>query len=184
MGTKTIPDPTSRWLYVALGLLGTCVGFFTGLSESPITATVIPLLFGLISGGAGISLVRLDSSTPEGFQKQRSLSLSLVAFTVACLLASVYGISLRTGSGVSVFWKGVAQNGPVALPDVGSGASFDQQAQLLLLRRRLEASTQARTAGCEPHGDRTSADSVRRNPTKKTLRSASSRTPRASHKAL
>jgi hypothetical protein len=141
--SKGESDPrrrVTRHIATTFGLLGATVGFFSGMSEGPITATLVPLLFALLTGGLGISFVKTDY---EKETDRRRLSAAAVAgstFACPCLLGAVYGISVRAGSAVDAFVPRLTtpnQAATIPLPVV-TDHPLDVTARTLLLRTRLQ----------------------------------------------
>lgn len=128
-----------RQLAICFVLLGLCVGLFAGLSESPITATMIPLLFALLTGGAGLSLAKADLAKASDRNRLGLAATAISLFAGACLVSATYGIAVRSGSGLASFIPDfrVTESSPVAVPSQLTG-SLDAVATALMLRRRLE----------------------------------------------
>ena len=57
INVKAIGDPKALrrtyWPSVAALVLGLAIGWFAGLSSSPVVGTLLPLLFGLFGGAGG-----------------------------------------------------------------------------------------------------------------------------------
>ena len=92
------------WFYAALVLLGTYIGLSIGLSASPVIAVVVPLLFSLIAGGSGFYAARSDLTQQAGRRKANQLGCMLIFFTAPILIASIYGVLVRTGADFAAFW--------------------------------------------------------------------------------
>lgn len=86
---------------VSFALLGLCVGLFAGLSHSPVIGVLLPLLFGLIGGANGLYLARADFTNKQDRRRLGLLGLMLSVFLIFVLGGSLYGILVRTGSGLS-----------------------------------------------------------------------------------
>lgn len=86
--------------YYILGCiaLGTTTGFLVGASQSPVVQYVLPLLFALVGGSAGVFALRTPASKSSE-DKLRIVGLTTAALTVPFLAATVYGSLLRSGSG-------------------------------------------------------------------------------------
>jgi hypothetical protein len=82
-------------IVLGMGALGLLVGTFAAWSASPIAATTLPLLFGLLGGASGFSLVGMDFSKQDTRAKAKLLGLCLAAFSLACIIALVVGIYVR-----------------------------------------------------------------------------------------
>src|SRR5664279_4047349 len=81
----------SIWIPLAFGSMGLLIGFFAGLSLTPVVGILIPLLFTAIGGGAGLFLNR----KPE---HSREIGTSLAALAVLTLVGGIWGIHLRTAT--------------------------------------------------------------------------------------
>ena len=82
------------WLMLAIVCTGLLTGWLTGLSESPVTGVLLPLLFTLIASAGGFHF-----SNPE---KAISVNITRVAqatffFMIACGLGIAVGILQRAG---------------------------------------------------------------------------------------
>jgi Na+/H+ antiporter NhaD/arsenite permease-like protein len=76
----------SPWLFMlSFAVLGFVVGYFVGQSESPIVATLMPLLFGLIGTGS-LFLAQSDK------KKRPILETQAIAASVACWLSLVFSV--------------------------------------------------------------------------------------------
>jgi hypothetical protein len=84
-------------------MVGAAVGYFAGLSESPVVATLLPLLFSVLGGSSGLFLVTAKPEEPASMRRLGMLGKALFFFTVAAIFASVYAICLRTGTGLADF---------------------------------------------------------------------------------
>jgi hypothetical protein len=69
------------WFLISFTLTGFAAGYFMGMSETPVVATLLPLLFGLIGGGGVIFLVKADLS-----QSASRGRVSVLAVAAAVLL--------------------------------------------------------------------------------------------------
>ena len=74
-----------------MAALGCLVGIFAAWSASPIASIAIPLLFGLIGGASGFSILGIDFSKPTELVKVKLLGLGVGAFSVACLVSLIVG---------------------------------------------------------------------------------------------
>lgn len=73
----------------AVAALGAVIGFFAVLSDSPIVAVLLPLLFGLIAGASGIYVSRTDISQRAGRRHLGYLGACIIMFLVGLLGAAV-----------------------------------------------------------------------------------------------
>lgn len=94
-----------HWYLFGFSLLGGAVGYFAGSSQSPVIATLLPLLFGLIGGAGGLYLTRAELDRPEVIFRLRVLGKALTLFIIFTLVGSAYGISLRTERSIWNFFS-------------------------------------------------------------------------------
>jgi hypothetical protein len=97
------------WFLISFSLTGFAAGYFTGMSESPVVATLLPLLFGLIGGGGVIFLVKADLSQSVSRGRVRVLAAAAAVFALACMSGAVFGSSARSGVGLEDYlptWTG------------------------------------------------------------------------------
>ena len=135
-----LPKPASRtafaWYLLGCGGMGFLVGYFAGLSESPIVATTIPLLFALLGGGGGLYVARADLKVQETVFRIRLLGISLAAFTLACVIGGTYGASIRTGSSWRDFFPFIHK--PESLSQSFKQIPPEDEVMILALRTRLQ----------------------------------------------
>jgi len=86
----------SAWVRVAFAVIGFLIGFAAGLSATPVVGTILPLLFAVIGGGAGLFLSKAPHNSKE-------IGISVALLAMMCLAGSVWGIHLRTASGLRCF---------------------------------------------------------------------------------
>lgn len=98
-------DGRTCWYLAGLTLVGIAVGYFAGLSESPVVATLIPLFFSLLGGSSGLLLLRATPHDPLSVQRLGISGVALALFAVSCVVASAYAISVRTGAGLNAFYS-------------------------------------------------------------------------------
>jgi hypothetical protein len=65
------------WYLAGFGGIGLLTGLFTGMSNSPVVGTVLPLLFSLIVGTGGVYLASADFSSELGRLRFRFLGVAL-----------------------------------------------------------------------------------------------------------
>ncbi|HEY1253167.1 MAG TPA: hypothetical protein VGF01_00150, partial [Terracidiphilus sp.] len=123
----SIDHPISFWMPISYGCTGFLIGFTTGLSNTPVVKELLPLLFGLISGGAGFFAV-------SKARYSRKIGLCLTSLTLMAVLGVVQGIVVRLGSSWANFWN------PHATVDIPFAAqdSVTKYAALVALRTHLE----------------------------------------------
>jgi len=91
-----------RLFFTGLGMTALVIGMLTGLSYSPVVATVVPLLFTLVTAG-GVFLRRkeerdgADSSLPVFTPKGHGLAL--IVFSMG------FAIGIYAGVGAKLHWK-------------------------------------------------------------------------------
>lgn len=79
-------------LTLGMAALGAVLGLLVAWSASPVVATVIPLLFGLIGGAGSVSFLKADFSKP-GVQRQiQAAGASLLSCCSAFLVFLVIGV--------------------------------------------------------------------------------------------
>jgi hypothetical protein len=132
--------PAFRWFLVGFGLLGLCVGYFAGNSDSPVISVLLPLLFGLVGGAGGFYLAGANLAAPETVLRLRFLGVALTVFTLLLIVGSAYGVLLRTGLGLSSFFPRslVVSARPADLPALDQ-KNAHEAIQLVLMRGRLKA---------------------------------------------
>jgi hypothetical protein len=139
-----MPDPALksgfRWFLIGFGLLGLCVGYFAGNSNSPVIGVVLPLLFGLVGGAGGFYLSGADLSAPGTALRLRLLGVSLTVFILLLLVGSVYGVLLRTRLGIASFFpKSLFASEPSHDLPALEEKSAHEAIQMVLMRGRLRA---------------------------------------------
>jgi len=124
----------------SLALLGAAVGFLAGASHSPVVAVLLPVLLALVGGASGFHISRLDLTSVANVAIVGLLGKSLLAFVAFFLVGSIYGISIRTGIGLTEFLPKLHSESPkhAQLPVLAS-PDVTQSIQLVLLRTRLSA---------------------------------------------
>jgi|GraSoi2013_100cm_1033763.scaffolds.fasta_scaffold19779_1 hypothetical protein len=79
-------------LNLGMAALGALLGVLIAWSASPVVATAMPLLFGLLGGAGSFSLLKMDLSKPNSQTKVRLIGSSLLSCCSACLLALLLAI--------------------------------------------------------------------------------------------
>src|SRR4051795_7007636 len=129
-----------RWYLVGFASVGLLVGFFAGLSDSPVVSTLLPLILATIGGTGGLYLASFKSSSAADSARLGLVGKALGLFTLACILAACYGISIRKDAKVASFIPGFrerAASGPPALP-ANPELTGDQLVSLAATRAQLE----------------------------------------------
>ena len=90
------------WLWVGVGSLGMAVGYFVGLSQSPVVATLLPLLFGLIGGSSGFIITRTRPDEPESIKILKYSGIGFFVFSIAVIGSSFGALNVKVGSGQAV----------------------------------------------------------------------------------
>lgn len=78
-------------------VLGATVGLFTGMSESPVAATVLSALFSLIGAAGLFALLRRFDQTEVAVQRMRSIGIGIISFCMGAVALVFVGIELREG---------------------------------------------------------------------------------------
>jgi hypothetical protein len=113
--------------WTGLGLAGAAVGYFVGFSESPVIATLLPLLFGVLGTGGIVVVGKADLQQVNSRDKLKRVGIGLSVFSLTIILSSAAALvvkNARIGSGVHEI-------------DL-SGASAARSIQLLALRKMLD----------------------------------------------
>ena len=113
--------------WIGLGLVGTAVGYFVALSESPVIGTLLPLLFGILGTGGIVALGRMDVEREASRAKLQRVGISLSVFAVAIVASSAVALFVRNRQRVSTTDQ----------IDF-SGVSAAKGLELVALRRKLE----------------------------------------------
>jgi hypothetical protein len=123
-----------RWYVIGLAVVGATAGYFAGLSDSPVVATLLPLLFGLIGGSSGLLLL-VKSASRHTRHQLNIVGKALILFCIPCVVASILAVSARTGAAISEFLPSLTRaSGSSGL---GSGSSSDIDLRLALLDAKL-----------------------------------------------
>jgi hypothetical protein len=121
---------------VGAGAFGLLLGSWIALSASPVITTVLPLIFGVVTGAGGAQLFRFDSDSPAGRSRLSLFGISAATFSFFCLLGMLGAVALR--SQINNWLIPQAQHADILNLDPPSplhGNPFGA----LLLRARLEA---------------------------------------------
>ena len=87
------------WFWVGIGALGVAIGYFVGLSQSPVIATLLPLLFGLIGGSSGFLIARIKSDQPDSTDSIMYSGIAFMVFSFAIIGSSFIALSIKSGEG-------------------------------------------------------------------------------------
>lgn len=79
-------------LSFGMAALGALLGVLIAWSASPVVATAMPLLFGLLGGAGSISLLKMDLSKPNNQMKVRLIGSSLLSCCSGCLVALLLAV--------------------------------------------------------------------------------------------
>jgi hypothetical protein len=142
-GTKRLRLHAIISYVIGIFFLGLLIGYVSGMSDVPIVATLLPLLFGLISAGTGLYILRSQLTSKSSLLKLSVLAYSLVALSVSVYLGSVYGINIRTGSSYNDFIPFAEAKVGTEKVGIGAGDPFTN-VELIILRSKLKL------AGAQP----------------------------------
>ena len=119
---------------VAFAITGLLIGFVTGLSHTPVVRGLLPLLFGVIGGGAGFfAVTKVEDSGPIG--------MALAALSMIALVGVMEGIVVRDG----ITWRELfAGRAEITLPASmkGSAQRYTRVLAIKLRMQRLDANPQ------------------------------------------
>jgi hypothetical protein len=82
-------------LILGMGALGALLGLLIAWSSSPVVATTLPLLFGIVGGASGFSLLKMDFAKPGSQQKLKAAGAALLSCCLACIATVVIGIATK-----------------------------------------------------------------------------------------
>lgn len=131
MSTKS----SLAWFYTGIGVIGFAVGLTTGLSNSPVVAALLPLLFAMMGGIGGIELARADTTTSTGRERVQRFGRAAVTFGCSFLVALAFGMATRSPEGWGSIWPGKDKSAPQIAAHRDQFVADD--IELLLLRRKL-----------------------------------------------
>ena len=133
---QTIRTRAFRWYLTGTLLVGVAAGLFAGMSASPVVAVLLPLLFGLLGGAAGLYLAAIDLSKPASQEKLRLLGIVITTLMLALIPSAIYGVLVRTGASLVSLMPGTTR--ATQEIDVSPGTDPVQPLELVLLRKRLQ----------------------------------------------
>jgi hypothetical protein len=76
----------SKLYVVATGLVGFATGVLVGLSKSPVVATILPLLFGLVAGVGGLFVSNQNNTRQPGAKRINFIAACVISFIVFNLI--------------------------------------------------------------------------------------------------
>jgi hypothetical protein len=120
---------------VGAGAFGLLLGSWIALSASPVI-TILPLIFGVITGAGGVQLFRFDSDAPASRARIALFGMSAATFSFCCLLGMLGAVALR--SRINSWLDPQTQHADI-LNLVPTSPLHDNPFGALLLRSRLEA---------------------------------------------
>ena len=85
------------WLTVGTSLMATFIGVTAGMSQSPVVATLLPLLFAAIGGAGGFYVLRADLSDTLTIQRLKYFGILASFFAIFGGIGCISGIYFRTG---------------------------------------------------------------------------------------
>jgi hypothetical protein len=129
-------DNSTIGFAVGAGAFGLLLGSWIALSASPVITTVLPLIFGIITGAGGAQLFRFDSDTPASRARIALFGISAATFSFCCLLGMLGAVALRAQ--INNWLVPQAQHVDILNLDPTSPL-HDNPFGALLLRARLEA---------------------------------------------
>jgi len=124
----------SSWVPAAFAATGLLIGLVAGLSMSPVVGTLLPLLFGVIAGGAGFFV----KQTPE---HSRICGISLFLLSILCLLGFLLGIRERQGLSWSCLWSPCGESLPARVDMLelpSNGNNPDRLLHLVSIKIQLQ----------------------------------------------
>ncbi len=89
-------------MVAALASIGAAAGYSVGLSQTPVVATLLPLLFGLIAGGSGFLLMKADFTNEEDRRNAMPALGGIAVFALSYLGAMAHGAAIRSPSAPAI----------------------------------------------------------------------------------
>jgi hypothetical protein len=132
------------WYGVGTVLIAVYIGAAAGLSRSPVIGTLLPMLFSVIGGVGGLYLAKTDLEGSALARRTKRVGIFVALLAVSVMAGSIYGISVRTGSGLRSFVPSLGgqsvDTASTILPESDSAFVFPAGAlELGALRLRLRA---------------------------------------------
>lgn len=119
-------------LNLGMGALGALLGVLIAWSASPVVATAMPLLFGLLGGASSFSLLKMDLAKPNNQMKVRLVGSSLLSCCSGCLVALLLAVLAKGW----VLQRGTLANFYEFKPQ--QIASVSDGIEKIVLRKRLQ----------------------------------------------
>ena len=118
-----------RWFVGGMSTIGFALGWFTGMSNTPVVGALLPLLIGGIGGGAGLLLGKAKLDSALAAWRVRSVGAAAIAFGVLSILGALLGSAQRAGTAPPI---------PESVRIDLNALDVLEQVQLILLRDRLK----------------------------------------------
>lgn len=118
-----------------LSFVGLALGLFAGGSATPVVATILPLIFGVIGGAGGLYIGVAKLDTPIEAFKLRFIGIAFAAFSISIIIGSLWGTSLRTGKPISSYLPTVVQTAKDS--PISTAKNPNEAMALSVLRARL-----------------------------------------------
>jgi len=119
-------------LNFGMAALGALLGVLIAWSASPVVATAMPLLFGLLGGAGSVSLLKMDLSKPNNQMKVRLVGSSLLSVCSGCLIALLLAVVAKGWLLHRTALANSYEFNPQQLANVSDGIGS------LVLRKRLQ----------------------------------------------
>ncbi|MBB4233334.1 hypothetical protein [Rhizobium mongolense] len=125
--------------YLGCAALGITTGLLVGMSSSPVVQYVLPLLFALIGGSAGLFAIKASNTASASEAKLAIAGWTSVCLTIPFLISMLYGTLVRTGSDIHSLLPSVtSQPAETTLSaDALAGLTADDTVAILLASRGL-----------------------------------------------
>jgi hypothetical protein len=117
----------SKLYVVATGLVDFATGVLVGLSKSPVVATILPLLFGLVAGVGGLFVSNQNNTRQPGAKR--------INFIAACVISFIVFNLIGMGVFLWIFRLDVEPD----LATIPGFSELDAQQQLVLAELRTRA---------------------------------------------
>jgi hypothetical protein len=126
--------------YLGCAALGFTSGFLVGGSASPVVQYVLPLLFALLGGAAGILSLSTNPASESSRNRFEIVGMAAFALTMPFLIASAYATLLRTDKGISVLVPSFASKATEETINsaVSGKLSSEDIVELLIVSQKLK----------------------------------------------